>query len=96
MFFVSINFAQSNWSEKEKQVAIKFGLDTSDHRGAILKSEKNLVSISETDLIENFFISLEKQDIVEIQFPVNDSIKEFLNRPLDIHELVMLYIKLSK
>jgi hypothetical protein len=87
--------AQMKWKKDELNVLQTFELDTTDHRGFILKPIEN-TSISSKAIIEDFLASTEKKDITEISLPIEMSLKIYFSRPLDLHELIEFYLKLSK
>lgn len=87
--------AQSSWTEEEVNVLNEFGLDSTDHRGIIIKHN---ISCDKTLVIsiKEFFYSSEKLDVTTIYVSSKYENQVFLNQILDMHQLIQLYLTESK
>jgi hypothetical protein len=96
-FLISFNYhSQSTWKKNELEVIYKFGLDTNDHRGVILNTLNSNQNIDNVQKIEFFFQSNDKKDLTEINLIFDEKIKSYFYRPIDIHDLVKLYLTVKK
>jgi len=91
----SLTFSQSQWKIDELDVISQYGLDTNDHRGLVLVQDVNALSTAK-EVLTNFLNATTKMDLIEIKTPFIPEFKSYFNRPLDIHEVIELYLKLTK
>ena len=83
-------FSQSHWSSKEIEILNKYSLDSNDHRGVILKGSENAPLLK--TVIEAFFSMSSKSDLTELLVRLDKNRDDYLDKPLDIHQLITLYI----
>ncbi len=88
-------FSQNQWKKEEIAVLNAYGLDTLDHRGVILHVDvQSDLMINEALL--SFFKADVKKDMSEFWVSFDDRSKPYLEKPLDIHNIVQLYLNISK
>lgn len=88
--------SQESWTKEELTVLETFGLDSTDHRGVIfLPSQQDDVP-SMAVAINQFFTTSSKKDLTEIPVKNEEFLQPYFGQPLDIHQVVKLYLTQSK
>ena len=84
----------SKWTPKHIDVLQSFGTDTSDIRG-IQFSINNDSNLSIEDIFKEFFSGSPKKDFYLFDIKYSEIPIAFFNRPLEIFEIIDLYLKLN-
>jgi hypothetical protein len=73
-----------------------FGLDSTDHRGVILISSLQNDAPDLASAVDGVFTSTSKKDLTEIPVKNEEYLQPYFGQPLDIHQLVKLYLTQTK
>jgi hypothetical protein len=93
----STTFGQSKrtWTPKHLVVLHSFGSDTSDIRGIQFSiNEASIINIE--DVYKEFFNGQYKRDFYHFALKSSEIPPAFFQRPLDIYEIIDVYIKHNK
>lgn len=73
-----------------------FGLDSMDHRGVIFVPSQQNDASSMATALNQFFTTISKKDLTEITVKNEEFLQPYFGQPLDIHQVVRLYLTQKK
>jgi hypothetical protein len=84
----------SKWSSKHIDILESFGSDTSDIRGIQLSiNEASILRMK--DVYKEIFYGSSMKDFYLFELKSSEIPSAFINRPLDIYEIIDLYLMLN-
>jgi len=89
-------FSQDSWTNEELKALEIFGLDSMDHRGVVFVPLQQTDAPSMATAINQFFTTISKKDLTEIPVKNEEFLQPYFGQPMDIHQVVKLYLTLSK
>jgi len=96
LIYAQFLFSQESWTKEELKVLETFGLDSMDHRGVIFLPSQQNDAASMATAIHQFFTTISKKDLTEIPVKNEEFLQPYFGQPLDIHQVVKLYLTQSK